>query len=169
MAGPITSIVQRIVSFWALLGGALVIAIVVVTAVNSGAFTLDFALKPFGIYVPGLPGYEDFVRLAISASALSFFPYCQMKRGHVAVDLFVQGMPLWLRNALDHAWLALTAAVALFLAYWMWIGMLETRSDNNMTAILGWLEWPWYIPGIISMALWSLVCLGQFFGGKFHG
>lgn len=163
------SLLQRTISVWALLGGVLVIAIVLVTAVNVGAFTLDFTLRPFGIYVPALPGYEDFVRLAVSAAALSFFPYCQMKRGHVAVDLFVQHFPLWLRTMLDHLWLVLTALLAVFLGYWMWVGMLETRSDNTMTAVLGWVEWPWYLPGIVSMGLWALISVAQFFGGKSHG
>jgi hypothetical protein len=163
------SFLQRVVTFWALLGGFLVIAIVLVTAVNVGAFTLDFSLKPFGMYVPGLPGYEDFVRLAVSAAGLSFFPYCQMKRGHVAVDLFVQALPNRVRTFLDHMWLAFTVVLAVFLGYWMYWGMLESRSDGTITAVLGWHEWIWYFPGIISMGLWALIALGQFFGGKSHG
>lgn len=161
---------QRIVSGWAFLGGLLVIAIVLVTAVNVGAFLLDSVLKPLGVYVPGLPGYEDFVRLAVSAAALSFFPYCQMRRGHVAVELFVQHFPPLLQSVLDRFWLVLTFALGLFLAYWMVLGLQETRADNTLTSVLGWSEWPWYIPGIISMILWSLVCLAQTFEkGPSHG
>lgn len=160
---------RRIVTLWALFGGLLVIAIVLVTAVNVGAFILDMSLKPFGIYVSALPGYEDFVRLAVSVAALSFFPYCQMKRGHVAVELFVQAFPRWLRDGLDRLWLFLTVGFALFLGYWMWIGMVETRSDGTVTAILGWAEWPWYFPGIVSMALWALISAAQALGGKAHG
>ncbi|MBO0346145.1 TRAP transporter small permease [Roseibium sp. CAU 1637] len=160
---------QRIAGGWAFLGGVLVIAIVLVTAVNVGAFLLDSLLKPMGIFVPGLPGYEDFVRLAISVAALSFFPYCQVRRGHVSVELFVQHFPPTLQNILDRMWLLCTVFVALFLGYWMIQGMLETRADHAMTSILGWDEWPWYIPGIISMALWALVCLIQTFERKTHG
>lgn len=163
------SLLQRVINFWALLGGALVIAIVFVTAVNVGAFILDSLLKPYGIYVAALPGYEDFVSLAISVAALSFFPYCQMKRGHVSVELFVQAFPTWLQTILDRAWLLLTVVLAVFLGYWMWVGMLETRADHNMTAVLGWVEWPWYFPGIVSMGLWALVCMAQVLGGKSHG
>lgn len=157
------AIVQRVIAGWALLGGLLVIAIVLVTAVNVGAFLLDTLLKPFGIFVPGVSGFEDFVRLAISAAALSFFPYCQLRRGHVAVDLFVNFLPKWLQVTLDRAWLVLMAGFALFLAYWMWIGMLETRSDNAITPILGWSEWPWYFPGVVSLLLWALACVFQIF------
>lgn len=160
---------QRVATYWALLGGLLVIAIVLVTTVNVSAFILDSLLKPFGIFVPALPGYEDFVRLAISVAALSFFPYCQMKRGHVAVELFVQSFPRLLRDGLDRLWLFLTSGLAVFLAYWMWVGMLETRDDKNVTSILGWLEWPWYFPGVVSMALWALISLSQAFGDKPHG
>ncbi|MBD1549364.1 TRAP transporter small permease [Roseibium aggregatum] len=163
------SLLQRVVTLWALLGGLLAIVIVLVTAVNVGAFTLDSIVKPFGLYVSALPGYEDFVRLAISVAALSFFPYTQLKKGHVAVDLFVQTFPRWLQSFLDHLWQAFTVVVAFALAYYMWQGMIETKGDNTMTAVLGWQEWPWYFPGVISMILWGLVALGQVLGGKSHG
>lgn len=160
---------QRIVGGWAFLGGVLVISIVLVTAVNVGAFLLDSLLKPLGIYVPGLPGYEDYVRLAVSAAALSFFPYCQLRRGHVSVELFVQHFPPMLQSGLDRLWLLLTTIVAIFLGYWMILGMEETRSDNSLTSVLGWPEWPWYIPGIVSMGLWAAVSLIQTFERKSHG
>jgi len=163
------ALLQRATTGWALLGGVLVIAIVLVTAANVGAFMADRIASSFGSNVRALPGYEDFVRLAVSVAALTFIPYCQMRKGHIAVDLFVQAMPKVLQGLLDRLWLALTAALGAFLCYWMWVGMLETRSDNTLTPILGWPEWPWYGPGIISMALWCAVALGQLLEGRRHG
>jgi TRAP-type C4-dicarboxylate transport system permease small subunit len=154
-------IVSNLIRWWALLGGVLILLIVLVTTTNVGAFTLDRLVRPFGGTVSGLPGYEDFVRLAISCAALMFFPWCQLKRGHVAVDLFVAGLPAKLRRALDALWMLLAVALALFLAYWMVLGMLETYTDNALSRVLGWAEWPFYIPGIVSLLLWALVCAMQ--------
>ncbi|NVK35118.1 MAG: TRAP transporter small permease [Rhodobacteraceae bacterium] len=158
------ALVQRIIAGWALLGGALILAIVLVTVINVGAFLLARLLAPLGIQIAGIYGYEDFVRLAVSAAALTFFPYCQQQRGHVTVLLFVKHFPPWFQQGLDKAWLGLMAAIALFLSYWMWFGMLEAQGDNATTPILGWSEWPWYLPGILSLILWSIVCILQISG-----
>jgi TRAP-type C4-dicarboxylate transport system permease small subunit len=151
----------RIAATWAVLGGAALIAIVAVTAANVGAFALDRLARPLGGAVGGLPGYEDFVQLAISCAALAFFPWCQHRRGHVAVDLFASRLPTAVRRALDRLWPALTALTAAFLAAMMFDGMAESRGDGNLTPVLGWPEWPFYAPGVASLALWSLVALAQ--------
>ena len=154
-------VLATIVTWWALLGGVLVLLITAVTSLNVGAFILDRFGREFGIYIEGLPGYEDFVRLAISSAALMFFPYCQLKRGHVAVDIFVAGLSPALQRQLDRAWLLLTAAVAVFLGYWMVFGLLESQSDRVTTSILGWPEWPFYAPGAVSLVLWAAVAAAQ--------
>ena len=62
------------------------------------------------------------------------------------------------------AWIApllAMAALALFLAYWMVHGMIETRSDGALSRVLGWTEWPFYIPGIVSLVLWATVAASQ--------
>lgn len=160
---------EQLISIWALLGGVLLMAIVLVTTLNVGAFSLDRAARLMGTSVSGLPGYEDFVRLAISAVALMFFPYCQLRRGHVNVDLFAQHFPSPVRRALDVLWLVVTAAVALGLAGYMVQGLQESRSDHVVSPVLGWPEWPFYAPGIVSLILWAAVALYQIAQGERHG
>ena len=143
------------------LGGLILLAIVAVTAANAGAFALDRVARLLGGTVSGLPGYEDFVRLAVGAAALLFFPYCQLRRGHVAVDFLVGRMPPPLRRALEALWLLGTAALALFLAYWMALGLAETRADGALSRVLGWPEWPFYLPGVLALLLWAAVALLQ--------
>lgn len=147
--------------WWAVAGGVVLLAIVVVTTANAGAFALDRLARAWGGTVSGLPGYEDFVRLAISGAALMFFPYAQARRGHVAVDIFVAWLPAALRRLLDRLWLLATIAIALFLAWWMWFGMLRARADALVTGVLGWPDWPFYLPGIASLILWAAVAAMQ--------
>jgi TRAP-type C4-dicarboxylate transport system permease small subunit len=153
--------VGRLAELWALGGGLVLLAIVLVTTANAGAFALDRAARLWGGTLPGLPGYEDFVRLAISCAALMFFPFAQARRGHVAVDIFVGYLPAGVRVALDRLWLAVTVAMALFLAWWMWFGMARARADALVTGVLGWPDWPFYLPGIASLILWALVAAVQ--------
>jgi hypothetical protein len=150
------ALLEKLAVWWAILGGVVLLAIVLVTATNVGAFGLDKIARLFGATVSGLPGYEDFVRLAISGAALMLFPYCQLKRGHVAVDL-------------DAVSLIAMAALALFLAYWMVLGLLETRADGALSRVLGWPEWPFYLPGIASLLLWAAIAAHQVVAGEPDG
>ena len=154
---------EKIVSVWAIAGGVLLLTIMAVTSLNVTAFGLDRIARLFGSTVSGLPGYEDYVSLAISCAALMFLPYCQLRRGHVAVDLFVNLLKPAVRRVLDRLWLAAICALALFLAYWMALGMLETRADNVLSPVLGWRQWPFYVPGVISLLLWAMVAAAQVF------
>lgn len=146
-----------LVAFWALLGGGVLLSIVAVTAFNIGAHVLDRMARPFGGSVQGFPGYEDYVRLTISCAALMLLPYCQLRRGHVAVDLFAARMPAWLNRSMTVISLAAMAFLAVFLFGWMMVGMIETRSDGAVSRVLQWPEWPFYLPGLASLLLWTLV------------
>lgn len=146
---------------WAMLGGLVLLAIVAVTATNVGAFALDRLARLWGGEVGGLPGYEDFVRLAIGAAIPMFLPWCQAERGHLAVDLFLARAPAGLKRGIDRVSLVLMAAMALFLAYWMANGLIESRSDGALSPVLGWPVWPFYAGGIVSLVLWAVIALGQ--------
>jgi TRAP-type C4-dicarboxylate transport system permease small subunit len=149
------------VTAWAVLGGVAVLAIVLVTTTNIGLFGLDRIARSFGGNVSGLPGYEDFVALTVGAAALMFFPICQLKRGHVAVDVFTQHLPRRWQAALDRFWAAGAAIAALFLLYWMDSGLAQMRADGTLSPVIGWPVWPFYIPGLVSLALWALVAALQ--------
>lgn len=157
-------LVYRFASAWAIAAGLVLLAIVLVTVANVGAFTLDRMLAFAGVDVQGLPGYEDFVRLAVSAAALMCIPWCQARRGHVAVDFFVDMLPGPVQRVLDGLWLALMACLGGFLAFWMTLGMLETHADHALSRVLGWPEWPFYLPGIVSMVLWCVIAVLQLTG-----
>jgi len=153
---------HRAAAAWAILGGVLLFAIVCVTVTNVAAFTLDRLADLVGRDVSGLPGYEDFVRLAVSSAALMLFPYCQARRGHVAVDILAETvMPRGVQRVLDTLWQVLVVALAAFLAWKMTLGMLETYNDHALSRVLGWPVWPFYLPGIASLVLWAAVALAD--------
>jgi len=156
-------VLKQTVSAWAVLGGIILVSIVGVTSANVGAFAIDRVARLFGTHFPALPGFEDYVRLAVSSAALMFLPYCQFQRGHIVVDLIGSKIPDRTKHILDSISLIMTALLALFLAYWMTLGMLETRQDNALSRVLGWPEWPFYLPGIVSLYLWALVSANQSF------
>lgn len=151
----------RLSAIWATAGGVVLLAVVAVTVVNAGAFGLDKLARFVGGTVPGLPGYEDFVSLAIGAAAPMFLPFCQLRRGHLSVDMLATRFTGWLNAALERSALMGLVGLGAFLAYWMTLGMLETRSDGALSRVLGWPVWPFYLPGIASLLLWAGVAAAQ--------
>ena len=159
----IRAALEKLAAGLAVLGGFVLLAIVLVTATNVALFALDRVAGWMGGTVGALPGYEDFVRLAVAAAVPMFLPWCQVRRGHIAVDLFLRRAPASLNRFIDRLSLVLMAGSALFLAYWMMLGMAETREDGALSRVLGWQEWPFYVPGIASLLLWAAVALAQIF------
>jgi hypothetical protein len=47
--------------------------------------------------------------------------------------------------------------------YWMIIGLFEKQADHVVVGVLNWVEWPFYIPGILSLLLWAAIALVQVF------
>jgi TRAP-type C4-dicarboxylate transport system permease small subunit len=149
---------ERIVAGWAIAGGLVLLAIVLVTATNVGLYIAD-ALAPGTVRV--VSGYEDIVRLLVSAAALMMLPHCQLRRGHVAVDVFTERLRPTTIRAIERVIHVLMAATALFLGYWMVFGMLETWTGGLVSPVLNWPEWPFYLPGLVSLGLWAVVAAEQ--------
>jgi TRAP-type C4-dicarboxylate transport system permease small subunit len=51
----------------------------------------------------------------------------------------------------------------------MTLGLAETRADGALSPVLGWPEWPFYLPGIASLLLWAMVAVLQIFEGERDG
>lgn len=139
----------------------ILLILVVVAAYNaivSGLNNLGF------VNLPSFQGYEDFVRLLISCSALMFFPITQFVSGHVSVDFFTDYMlSEKAKNVVDRIWLSLTFFLVAFLTVNMFDGMEVAKSDGVVTSVIQWNEWIFYIPGVISLVLWCLVLIYQIF------
>lgn len=160
------TLIKKACLYWAYLSGMLLLLVVVITVINICAFALDKVAQIYGLSISGLSGYEDFVKLSMSCIALMFFPWVQAQRGHISIDFFADKFPSKWQERLNILWLFLTLILSLFLGILMFLGMLESRNDNELTGVLEWVEWPFYFPGIISLFLWTIVLIYQIFVNK---
>ena len=152
----------RIVHAYTLISGVILLLITLITSLNAMAFGAHKIAQMYGSSFPALSGYEDFVRLAISAAALMFLPYCQLQFGHIKIDLLEKKFSQKLNQYLDLLWILILFFTVLFLLYFMFFGLVESRSDGVISSVLGWSEWFFYIPGMLSLSLWCSVLVGQF-------
>jgi len=146
----------------------LLLGIVFLTGINILGFSLDRVFRLFGSSFPGISGYEDIVTMAIGVAALSMLPYCQLKDGNVAVDLFVSKAQLWLQNFIDRITAILMILVVTFLLRMLVYGTLEVKSDGDLTQVLGIPVWPFMCVSIVSCLLWLAASLLKLFPRKIH-
>lgn len=143
--------------YWALMGGLCILLIALLMLLNSAATGVDMVARSWGLRIHGIYGLEEVVRLFVSVAALSFFPLCHLRGGHVAVDVLMNTLPQGLQRANALSVQILAMAAALFLAWWTAAGALEVWRDKTVSGILAWPQWPFYLPGVVSMLLWAAV------------
>ena len=159
----LSALLSRLIGMWALIGGALLLLIVLATAVNAIGFTANTIARSWGGNVPGLAGYEDAVTMLVGVAGLAMFPYCQLHGGHAAVDVFMQKAPGFANRLVSVVSGMLVIAVALMMAVMLVYGTIETRSDNTETAVLGWPVWIFMPFAVISCVLWALAAAVETF------
>ncbi|OFZ87817.1 MAG: hypothetical protein A2W21_13985 [Betaproteobacteria bacterium RBG_16_66_20] len=145
-AGP----VHRLIEWWALLGGAVLLGIALLTA-WSAATGFIFG-KP-------LPGDFELTQILVAVAVFSFLPYCQLTNANVTADLFTAGAGPRAVAALGVLAALLALGVSVVLTWRTWAGMLDYRQFVETTAILKIPIWTAYVPAVISLLLLVLACV----------
>jgi len=99
-----------------------------------------------------IPGDFELVQIAVAVSAFAFLPYCQLRRGNIAVGTFTTALPAGLRAALDALWDVTYAIVAAFIAWRLVIGASETITNKTTTMVSG-IPIGWAIAATAVMAV----------------
>ena len=151
-----TAIAERVITLWALLGGLVLVAVVLmntysVLGANFGA--------PF-------PGDFEMTEMGICIAAFSFLPYCQLTGANVTADIFTSHAgPRWI-GVFQTAAAIVAVCFAALLLWRMFAGMLDQKEYGYTTAILQVQHWWAYVPVLISLALLlvaALITLGESF------
>jgi TRAP-type C4-dicarboxylate transport system permease small subunit len=133
-----------IIRFWALVGGAIVFALVAMTAA-SAILNLAFN-KP-------IPGDYELVKHFIAIAIFTFLPYCQLTGANVTVDIFTEGMSERAKSAM----LVFSSLLAIFfsivLLRQMSLGFHDYLRFPETTATLHLPLWTAFPPILISLAL----------------
>lgn len=140
----------RLARGFALAGGGILLAM--------AGVTLASVVGRVGWAQP-LPGDFELVEIGGAVAVFAFLPYCQLRRGHAAVDLVTRNRAPRLRAWLDGLSGLLMAAVAGLLAWRLAAGGLDFRSNGEESMILGLPLWWAFVPIVASLALLVAVAL----------
>lgn len=106
-----------------------------------------------------VPGDYELVRMFSAVGIVMCLPYCELKKGHVLVDFFTLKAPEGVRRFLDGLASVLMAAVAFLLAWRTGVGLIEIRSYQETSMVLGLPVWWSYVPLAPAFALLGIAAL----------
>lgn len=145
----LTGAAARIITGWALLGGALLLAVIVMNVLSVIG---SVVWRPF-------PGDFEMTEIGVAVAAFAFLPYVELTGANVTADIFTARVGR--RTLASFKLLASLVALAfsLLMLWRMSEGMLDQKDYAYTTAILQFPTWIAFVPILISLALLALAAL----------
>jgi TRAP-type C4-dicarboxylate transport system permease small subunit len=139
--------VRKVIELWALAGGLLLVAIVLM---NTYSLLLDIAFrKP-------LPGDFELVEVGVAVAAFAFLPYCQITGANVTADIFTQNAGPRTVALLALLSGSIAFAFSLLLTWRMSLGLFDIHAYGETTTIMGFPVWIAYVPIVASLAMLAI-------------
>jgi len=138
------SLALRISDGWAMVGGAFLLAVVIINVVSIvGTATIGWAV----------PGDFELTEMGVAVAAFSFLPFCQIRGHNVTADIFTQNAPLSVLRFFRFL-AALVALVFAVLMVWStYRGMMDQMNYQYTTAILQIPKWWGFAMALASFCL----------------
>ena len=151
-ASPLQTWLLRLATLSSALGGAVIFVVALIV-------TVSVIMRNIGLR--GISGDFELVQMSCVYSAGLFLPLCQLKKGHVMVDLFTTWLPRSAKSFVDKAWTLSFAAAWAVLCILMFEGMAEIKAYGDRTMLLSIPIWWSFIPGIAGCGLSSVIAFAQ--------
>lgn len=136
--------VHRLCEIWALVGGLVLLAVVLVNAYSICADII--ANKPF-------PGDFEITEVGVAIAVFCFLPYCQITGSNVSADIFTSNAGT-LQITLMSLFAGLIAVAFSSLLLWrMSEGLASYLEYEEVTGILSFPLWIGFIPCLFSLCL----------------
>lgn len=148
-AGP-TGLVARVTEVWALLGGAVLFGVVLMTTYSAGRGWL---------FDRPLQGEYEMTEMWVAVAVFMFLPYCQLTGANVTADIFTSRAGPRTIALLELLSAVVALGFSVLLVWRMYLGMLDYRDYGETTTILHVPIWYAYVPALISLALLALASL----------
>lgn len=112
-----------------------------------------------------LIGDFELVERGTAIAVFAMLPYCHLRGGNVAVDMFVGMFPTLMRRLLAVASDAIFAIVAALMTWRLALGGWNQYEFNDISMMLQIPTWWIFVPVVLSMALLTLVCIARVLRG----
>lgn len=129
---------DRLCTAVALLGGLMLAALVGVECISVTGRSLPELLAWTGLrsHPLSVPGDAEIARMLTTMALFSFLPYCQMRGGHIRVEVFSRYFSFAMNGVLDRLWSIVFAVLGSVLAWRLMLGWLNKWSHGDSTMVL---------------------------------
>jgi len=145
--GPFGRALLGVASWFALAGGGVFTALVVMSVVSIVGRKLAGA---------PVPGDVELLQMCAAFASAAFFAYCHLTNGHVKVDFFTSWISPGKRAFLDTVGSLLVGLFGALIAWRTGAGALSLKEAGETSAVLGlpvWLAQALMVPSFILLAL----------------
>jgi TRAP-type C4-dicarboxylate transport system permease small subunit len=139
-----------LIKAWALLGGLVLLAVVVMTTYSAIAGFLFN--KPF-------PGDFELTEMGVAIAAFAFLPYCQLSFANVSADIFTAKASPTLVRQLNRLGSLIALVFSVLLIWRMFAGLQDYQTYLEVTTILQIPLWYAFVPTLMSLVLLALAAL----------
>jgi TRAP-type C4-dicarboxylate transport system permease small subunit len=147
-ADPLGRALHRLSAAFALFGGLVLVAIMLLSVASIAGRT---ALRR------PIPGDFELVQVGCAVAVFAFLPWCQLRGGNIIVDFFTVRAPPLVRAGLDAVNALLLGAIFALIAWRMTFAAVELHSYNESTMVLRLPVWIGFVPAVLSCALLAVV------------
>jgi TRAP-type C4-dicarboxylate transport system permease small subunit len=137
----------------ALAGGLVLLALVAMTCVSVAGRALA------GLGLGPVPGDFELVEMGVAFAVFAFLPWCQLNRGHAAVELLTRCFGRTANAVLELVADLLMLLVAALITWRLALGALDKRSYHETTFILQAPVWWAYAACLVGALVFTVVAL----------
>jgi TRAP-type C4-dicarboxylate transport system permease small subunit len=112
-----------------------------------------------GLGLGPILGDSELMEAACVISGFAFLPWCQLKNGHVSVDILVSHLGRRAGLAVSSISDFGMALVALLIAWRLWINLAEKYAYGDTTMLLQMPVWLTYLASFVGSVCFVLACL----------
>jgi TRAP-type C4-dicarboxylate transport system permease small subunit len=141
--------VERLAGLLAAFGGVCLIA----------ACGLTGASILFGLVIRPIPGEIEVVEALCGLAIFAFLPFCQLRRGHVGVDLIISAFGPKAMNWTQMIGDVIIAVLFVVLTWRHGIGLMDKYGNGETTPLLLLPLWWGYAVAMFLMVINVIVCL----------
>jgi len=149
---------EQIARGMALLGGAVLLILVIITCIS----IFGRALIPLDIGLGPIQGIYDYTEIGMATAVFAFLPWCQFNRGHAVVDLFKASYSDHINGFLDVIFDIAMLIAAFLIAHRLYLGMLDKQRYNETTLIAQvpvWLGYAASLVGAVAFVYVAAFCV----------
>ncbi|MEM9011106.1 MAG: TRAP transporter small permease [Pseudomonadota bacterium] len=167
------AIVERLARLFALLGGLVLSALIVLTCLSIVGRSLNTVLH--GDLMQGaLPGLAnallelgvgpingdfELVEAGMAFAICAFLPLCHLHGAHASVDVFTSALPPRTNRALGVVIEIVFVGVVVLIAWQLFLGMESKRNSGQTTLLLQFPVWWAYAVSVTGAAVAALVSI----------